>query len=42
VGAENQRTGMRCLAAPMVGVAIIPQPNTNAIAIADEFCKRLT
>jgi multidrug efflux pump len=25
----------------MVGVAVIPQPNTNAIAIADEFYRRL-
>ncbi|HTV18376.1 MAG TPA: efflux RND transporter permease subunit [Polyangiaceae bacterium] len=41
LGAENQRTGMRYLGVPMVGVAIIPQPNTNAIAIADEFYKRL-
>jgi multidrug efflux pump len=38
---ENQRTGMRYLGVPMVGVAIIPQPNTNAIAIADEFYRRL-
>jgi multidrug efflux pump len=41
LGAENMRTGMRYLGVPMVGVAIIPQPNTNAIAIADEFYKRL-
>jgi multidrug efflux pump len=40
-GAENMRTGMRYLGVPMVGVAIIPQPNTNAIAIADEFYRRL-
>src|SRR5690606_25543333 len=26
---------------PLVGVAVIPQPNTNAIAIADEFYRRL-
>jgi len=38
---ENQRTGMRYYGVPMVGVALIPQPNTNAIAIADEFYKRL-
>ena len=41
LGPENQRTGMRYLGVPMVGVALIPQPNTNAIAIADEFYKRL-
>jgi len=41
LGPENMRTGMRYLGVPMVGVAIIPQPNTNAIAIADEFYKRL-
>jgi len=41
LGAENQRTGMRYLGVPMVGVAIIPQPNTNAIAIADAFYTRL-
>jgi multidrug efflux pump len=41
LGPENMRTGMRYLGVPMVGVAIIPQPNTNAIAIADEFYRRL-
>jgi multidrug efflux pump len=41
LGAENMRTGMRYLGVPMVGVAIIPQPNTNAIAIADTFYQRL-
>jgi multidrug efflux pump len=41
LSAENLRTGLRELGVPMVGVAIIPQPNTNAIAIADEFYKRL-
>jgi multidrug efflux pump len=41
LGAENMRTGMRYLGVPMVGVAIIPQPNTNAIAIADAFYQRL-
>ncbi|HEX2879380.1 MAG TPA: efflux RND transporter permease subunit, partial [Polyangiaceae bacterium] len=41
LSAENLRTGLRQLGVPMVGVAIIPQPNTNAIAIADEFYRRL-
>ncbi|MDX2053695.1 MAG: efflux RND transporter permease subunit [Polyangiaceae bacterium] len=41
LSAENLRSGVRNLGVPMIGVAIIPQPNTNAIAIADEFYKRL-
>ncbi len=41
LSAENLRAGVRNLGVPMIGVAIIPQPNTNAIAIADEFYKRL-
>ncbi len=42
LSAENLRSGVRKLGVPMIGVAIIPQPNTNAIAIADEFYKRLS
>ncbi|MEN9579163.1 MAG: multidrug transporter AcrB [Pseudomonadota bacterium] len=41
LSAENLRTGVRLLGIPMIGVAVIPQPNTNAIAIADEFYRRL-
>ncbi|AKT36951.1 efflux RND transporter permease subunit [Chondromyces crocatus] len=41
LSAENLRSGMRSQGIPLVGVAIIPQPNTNAIAIADEFYRRL-
>jgi multidrug efflux pump len=41
LSAENVRTGIKRLGVPMVGVALIPQPNTNAIAIADEFYRRL-
>jgi multidrug efflux pump len=41
LSAENLRTGIRYMGIPIVGVAIIPQPNTNAIAIADAFYKRL-
>jgi multidrug efflux pump len=41
LSAENLRTGVRYLGVPMIGVALIPQPNTNAIAIADEFYRRL-
>ncbi|MBK6917793.1 MAG: efflux RND transporter permease subunit [Deltaproteobacteria bacterium] len=41
LGAQNPRTGLRELGTPMVGVAIVPQPNSNAIAIADELYQRL-
>jgi multidrug efflux pump len=41
LSAENLRTGVRYQGVPMIGVAIIPQPNTNAIAIADAFYQRL-
>jgi multidrug efflux pump len=41
LSAENLRTGVKKEGVPMVGVAIIPQPNTNAIEIADEFYERL-
>jgi multidrug efflux pump len=39
--AENTRTGLKREGLPMIGVAVVPQPNTNAVAIADEFYKRL-
>jgi multidrug efflux pump len=41
LGPENLRTGLKSNLLRRIGVAIIPQPNTNAIAIADEFHKRL-
>jgi multidrug efflux pump len=41
LGPENLRTGFKSERLYRIGVAIIPQPNTNAIAIADEFHKRL-
>jgi multidrug efflux pump len=41
LGSENQRTGVKRLGVPMVGIALIPQPNSNAIAIADEYYKRI-
>jgi multidrug efflux pump len=41
LGAENLRAGNKSDLLYRIGVAIIPQPNTNAIAIADEFYKRL-
>lgn len=41
LGPENLRTGFKSDRVYRIGVAIIPQPNTNAIAIANEFHKRL-
>jgi multidrug efflux pump len=41
LGAQNLRFGLKEDRVPMIGVAVIPQPNTNAIAIADEFNRRL-
>jgi len=41
LGAENEKTGIKNQGVPMVGVAVIPQPNSNAVAITDEFYKRL-
>ena len=40
LGPENLRTGLKADLIYRIGVAIIPQPNTNAIAIADEFNRR--
>jgi len=41
LGAENEKTGIKNQGVPMVGVAVIPQPNSNAVAITDEFYRRL-
>jgi multidrug efflux pump len=41
LGAEDLRTGIKSRGMPMIGLAVTPQPNTNAIAIADEFYERL-
>lgn len=41
LSAENLRTGVRQNGVQLVGVAVIPQPNTNAIAIADETYRRM-
>ena len=41
LGAENLRAGLKSDGLFRVGVAVISQPNSNAIAIADEFHKRL-
>ncbi len=39
--AENLRSGMRILGVPMIGVNVVPQANANAVAIADEFYRRM-
>lgn len=41
LGPLNIRNGVKRDGRQIIGVAVIPQPNTNAIAIADEFYKRL-
>ncbi|HWO11180.1 MAG TPA: efflux RND transporter permease subunit [Polyangiaceae bacterium] len=41
LAAENMRTGVRRGGVPMIGIAVIPQTNANAIAIADAFYQRL-
>jgi multidrug efflux pump len=41
LGPEELRSGNKIDGVPVVGVAVVPQPNTNAIAIADEFYRRL-
>jgi multidrug efflux pump len=38
---ENLRGGAKVGGFPSVMLAVIPQPNTNAIAIADEFYRRI-
>jgi multidrug efflux pump len=41
LGSENLRTVLKRDGVPMVGNAIIPQPNSNHIEIADEVYRRL-
>ncbi|MGH7899380.1 MAG: efflux RND transporter permease subunit, partial [Candidatus Binatia bacterium] len=41
LGPENLRSGNKLDGLPALGVAVVPQPNTDAIAIADEFYRRL-
>ncbi len=41
LGAENLRIGVSRDLVPIILIAVLPQPNTNAIAIADELYKRL-
>jgi multidrug efflux pump len=41
LGPENEETILKLSGTPMVGVALIPQPGSNYVEIADEFYKRL-
>ncbi len=41
LGPENEETVLKQAGQPMVGVAIIPQPGSNYVEIADEFYRRL-
>lgn len=40
LGPENEETILRENGVPMIGLALVPQPGSNYIAIADEFYKR--
>lgn len=40
LGPENEETGLKESGVPMVALALIPQPGSNYIEIADEFYKR--
>lgn len=41
LGAENEETILRQSGVPMIGIALVPQPGSNYIDIADEFFKRV-
>lgn len=41
LGPENEETVLKQSGIPMVAVAIIPQPGSNVVEIADEFYRRL-
>ncbi|MES1215019.1 MAG: efflux RND transporter permease subunit [Bacteroidota bacterium] len=41
LGPENEETILKESGIPMIGLAIIPQPGSNYVAISDEFYKRL-
>ncbi len=41
LGPENEETVLKDSRIPMIALAIVPQPGTNYVAIADEFYKRL-
>jgi hydrophobe/amphiphile efflux-1 (HAE1) family protein len=40
LGPENEESILKESGTPMIGLAIVPQPGSNYIAIADEFYKR--
>lgn len=40
LGPENEETILKESGIPMIGLAIVPQPGSNYVAIADEFYKR--
>ncbi|GAO44456.1 efflux RND transporter permease subunit [Flavihumibacter petaseus] len=40
LGPENEETILKESGIPMIGLAIIPQPGSNYVAISDEFYKR--
>ncbi len=40
LGPENEETVLKESGVPMIGLAVIPQPGSNYVAIADEFYKR--
>ncbi|MBI2502057.1 MAG: efflux RND transporter permease subunit [Candidatus Latescibacteria bacterium] len=41
LGPENERQVSKGLAGPRVAVAVVPQPGSNHVAIADEFFRRV-
>jgi multidrug efflux pump len=41
LGAENEYTILKEKGTPMIGLALVPQPGANYVAISDEFYKRL-
>jgi multidrug efflux pump len=41
LGPENEETILKGNGTPMIGLAIIPQPGSNYVAISNEFYKRL-
>jgi multidrug efflux pump len=40
LGPENEESGLKESGTPMIALAIVPQPGSNYVAIADEFYKR--
>ncbi|MEI6949369.1 efflux RND transporter permease subunit [Paraflavisolibacter sp. H34] len=40
LGPENEETVLKESTIPMIGLAIVPQPGSNYVAISDEFYKR--